>query len=150
VKKFLFLLFPLAIPDLSSAQSRWVQVVSMKGLSIAADTTQIERLEGGVRQVWLRWDWSTPQQMQGVAPFVAEVALTQISCTPRRRRVMEVWRYDRVGNVVDSYQEPLDWRGGAPPESAGEQLYIGLCRELDHLDSLRTHDPFADLAPKKH
>jgi hypothetical protein len=127
----------LAVASPVKAQGRWLNIVRGED-KVDLDTTQIKTLDGGISEVWLRWRFAKAQTYPGEKPSMREVERVQVSCEPRRMRRMQGVRYNRGGDVVGSYDAPLDWREGAVPDSYGEQVYISLCYELEHLAYMRS------------
>jgi hypothetical protein len=70
-------------------------------------------------------------QGRGLADKVQEtVSQWEIDCGSKRLRVLEVTSYDAKGGVIETIENE-HWNNTIVPESIGEIIYTGVCREKE-------------------
>jgi hypothetical protein len=89
-----------AIASPFGSEAAWVPIYSDSTVSVALDTTRVERRGPNEYVVRYQTRWATPHQTQAPSPFNRELILSLLRCNPTAFKTVEVSVYLNDGPLV--------------------------------------------------
>jgi hypothetical protein len=81
-------------------EAAWIPVYADSAVSVALDTTRVERRGPNEYLVRYQTRWATPHQTQAPSPFNRELILSLLRCNPTAFKTVEVSVYLNDGPLI--------------------------------------------------
>jgi hypothetical protein len=116
-------------PKCADSIERWRLISETPYRKHYIDIRTADFSEKASNRFWVKMLITT--QGRGLADKVQEtVSQWEIDCGSKRLRVLEVTSYDAKGGVIETIENE-HWNNTIVPESIGEIIYTGVCREKE-------------------